>query len=233
MMKTNFTSLKTIVLLSTFILFFTGCNKTEDKIQTFDDVFDTSGVVAFNNKIMNAGSIDELSGEFGELDLNIPAIFGEISLNQIVTDLEEDLVISEQEKALLLQNDVATYEKVIERFGSIVSDFKESGVDFSAIDRGELEQYAIIVKETPDNYYADDYYSGVIVLQNFLTDQVLAPLKSINDMGLEKSASMATCIDCTWIVYVIVQEFTNLGNLCNCCCYCHRHRHRGGYGGGR
>jgi len=233
MMKTNFTSLKAVVLFSTVFLFFISCDKTEDKIQTFDDVFDTSSAVALNSKIMNASSIDELYVEIGELNLDIPEIFGEISLNQIITDMEEDLVISTQEKTLLLQNDISTYEQVIERFGSIVSDFEESGVDFETIDRGELEQYAIKVKETPDNFYVDDYYSGVIAMQSFLNEQILEPLKVINEMGLEKSATIATCGDCNMHTFLEMHEINNCGDILNCFRYWFRHRyHHGGCGGG-
>jgi len=204
---------KTLTFFFAFILLLSSCDKTVDDNKKFDDIFDTSDAIELNRIIKESDSIDELKNKLGENDLELPDALANISLSQIITTLESDLKISSEEKDLLLKNHYNTYLKVLHRFGNVVEDFKSAGIDFSNIDEGIMEQYSIKVIEEPDNYYGDDYYSGVVAVQRYLNDEVLAPLVVLNSLAKEKSANMEAGLVEDLYAFLMLQEINTMQEL--------------------
>ncbi len=178
---------KTASVLIAVILFFASCQKSEE-IQTFDDVFDISGVVELNNKIAAANSLDDLSNVFEGIDFEIPETLASVDLNDVIDRLKSDIKLSSTEKSLLLKNDGDTYLSVINRFGSFALELEELGVDFVAISDAARE-FTINIKQEPENFYSNDYCSAILAYQTFMEDHVITHLGNLNNLTGLKSAS--------------------------------------------
>ncbi len=213
MLNPKLSSIKTLAFVFAFILSLSSCDKTEDDNKKFDDIFDTSEAIELNRIIKSAGSIDDLKNQFGETNQELPEALATISLSKVIATLESDLKISSEEKDLLLKNHYNTYFKVLHRFGNVVNVFKSAGIDISSIDKGMLEQYSIKVIEEPGNYYGDDYYSGVVAVQQFLSDEVLSPLVALNSLSTEKSANMEAGLTEDLLAFLMLQEINTLEDL--------------------
>lgn len=184
-----------------------SCERTRD-IQTFDDVFDISGVEKLNYQIYNAKDFTDLSAVIGAAKIIVPESFTKVTPGQLADHISRNLILSNQEIDMLLKNDSRTYIAVINRFGSlpdVMSDI--SSKDFAALKASELGEYSLKVREEPQNFYSNDYYSAVLAMQTFLTSSVIAPLQAVatvsnnsNDSkkvppGLDKEPAPGSTID--------------------------------------
>lgn len=168
-----------ILLLPALVCFlFTSCVKT-DVMQTFNDVFDTSGIEVLNAKMASAKTVQDLPTEMLQVSLVVPEKFKKVSPAEIADWYSANIRLSDTEVDLLLRNDSRTYINVINRMASFPPEMGSlTAADFKALKASSLDKYLIRVVEQPDNFYSTDYYSAVMAMQDYLKSAVINPMKS-------------------------------------------------------
>ncbi len=166
----------TVVFTSLLFIFVFSCKKTE-YIQTFDDVFDTSGVSELNMKIANTTSLDELMETFSNVKLVIPENLEKLSLDDMIQHYTSSIELSSEEIDLLLKNDSKTYLDVVNRFGSLPGDINE--INFTELKASLLNRYLVRQKAETVNFYSNDYYSAILAYRNFIESEVIQPMENL------------------------------------------------------
>jgi len=108
MMKNAKINRLTKFLTILFLVVILGSCEKPEYTQKFDDVFDTSGVEALNEKISDPGSISVLNDEFLDVNLNIANALENITLDEMLAHYNQSIVLSPVEIDLLLKNDSKT-----------------------------------------------------------------------------------------------------------------------------
>ncbi|MBL7967505.1 MAG: hypothetical protein JNK09_10935 [Prolixibacteraceae bacterium] len=201
-----------LALLFTTDFTFTSCQKTNE-VQTFDDVFETANIQKLNGLIENSSVLSDLPEEFAKYDLKIDESILNYDVNNLALTLEKKIALSGAEVDLLLQNDINTYNDVVERINSVA--FPE-GLEnaFAELPNTELNKYLLVQKEELGDYYVDDYYNSVVELQNYTRNFVIQPLlnshKLINNTMALKSANGGNDKAQTNLVTVILNNIQKL-----------------------
>lgn len=181
--------LPAILVLAVMLLAGISCEKSRD-IQTFDDVFDLSGVEALNGKVMSARSADDLVKIFENTQLSVPSSLSKITLTELAEHFSRNLELTPHEVDMLLKNDSRTYIEVINRFGSMPAVVGELGAkSFESLKAGPMGEFTLKVKEEPQNFYTNDYYSAVLAMQSFISNSVVAPMKAVAAAANENASS--------------------------------------------
>jgi hypothetical protein len=163
-------------VIFTLVLIFSACEKN-DEIQTFNDVFDTSGVKALNEKISDPESLIALNDEFAKVNMNIANALENITLDEMLAHLNQSIKLSNTEIDLLLKNDSKTYLDVINRFGSLPGQMESIDADdFESIKSSSLNKYLLKVKAEPENFYSTDYYTAILEMQRYIKAEVIEPM---------------------------------------------------------
>lgn len=174
-----------VLLTISSILMLTACEKNE-KAQTFDDVFDISGVVALNKSIDNCTSVASLTSLVRDLNLDVPAKMSSSNLDDMCKALEKNLELSVEETDRLLKNDPEALLSVLTRFGELPAEFGDKNMDFSELENSKMKDYLLKQKEEPGiNYYPDDYYSAIQAYRDYIEKCVIQPLKHIREIELK------------------------------------------------
>jgi hypothetical protein len=178
-----------LTVMFALVMFVTSCQKSE-RIQTFNDVFDTSGIEALNTHLTQAGTLAQLPMELVNTTLKVPEKFNNVSPAEIAGWYQQNIRLTDEEIDLLLKNDSKTYIDVINRMasfppglGSLTAD------DFKDLKSSTLEKYLIKKIEEPSNFYSTDYYSAVLALQDYLKCSVIEPMVALNNLMLKESIS--------------------------------------------
>jgi hypothetical protein len=82
-----------VIVVVMGILFTASCQKP-DEVQTFDDVFDVSGIMDLNQRIDTSNSLSSLAGLVEGLDLNVSGSISASKLEQMYTFLEKNIALS-------------------------------------------------------------------------------------------------------------------------------------------
>lgn len=174
-----------------FLVLF-SCQKVED-IQTFNDVFDTSGIDELNLILGSTETLDDISAVFGNISFEVPTLLNNISLDDMIEHYENNLELSPDEIDMLLKNDSKTYVDVIDRMGSLPGNLSNMFYADESLKSGStnvskelhsstLNKYLLKQKIPTSNFYADDYYSAVLAYQNYIACAVIKPLKSVKKL---------------------------------------------------
>ena len=162
------------------ILLTTSCQKP-DEVQTFDDVFDVSGIMDLNQSIDTSNSLSSLAGLFENADLNIGEGISASKLEQMYTFLEKNIELSASETDKLLRNDPEALLQVLTRFGNLPAEFGDKNMNFDYLEQSSMSRYLLVQKEKPGfNYYPEDFYSAVQAYKNYIEKCVIWPLKKIH-----------------------------------------------------
>jgi hypothetical protein len=165
----------------TLILIFASCEKTYE-IQTFNDVFDTSGVKALNGKISHPESIAGLNGEFAKVNLTIANALETVTLDEMLIHFRQSIELSPVEIDMLLKNDSRTYIDVINRFGSMPAQMNSlTADDFKQVKSSSLNSYLLKIKDEPENFYSSDYYTAVLEMQKYIMAEVIEPMSVLKN----------------------------------------------------
>lgn len=165
----------------TLVLIFTACEKTYE-IQTFNDVFDTSGVKALNEKITRQESINGLNDEFSKVNLTVTNALENVTLDEMLIHFRQSIELSPVEIDMLLKNDSRTYIDVINRFGSMPAQMKSiTADDFKPVKSSSLNSYLLKIKDEPENFYSSDYYTAVLEMQKYIVAEVIEPMSVLKN----------------------------------------------------
>lgn len=197
--------------------FFTSCEKTTTEKQTFDDVFDTSQIQALNSIVENSSTLSDLPDEFNQVEIKMHDDLNNLDINNIVSSMEQKIKFSKSEVDLLLQNDVATYIKVVNRLNSLPAQLEGIEVNFPVLENSPLNKYDLIQKEELTNYYTNDYYHAALELQDYMKNKVILPLRNLNKLventNSLKSASTNDKDDKNKCNSVVANIFKNIFDL--------------------
>lgn len=175
------------------VFVFASCQKSI-RIQTFDDVFDTSQIQALNSSVEQAKTLDDLPAEFADGSMEVPTGLEEFTAADMISYLEKNLTLSNTEMNLLLKNDSKTYLEVIDRICSLPPQVTALNYDFSAVKKSSMNKYVLLQKENLENFYSNDYYSAIKELQNYMKTSIIRPLNNmqtlVNNSTALKSAQM-------------------------------------------
>jgi hypothetical protein len=173
----NFILRMTMVLTLIFVI--SSCQKSE-KIQTFNDVFDTSGMEALNAQIATAKTLADLPAELRTSNLTVPEAFKSITPREIADWYRQNIRLTDNEVDMLLKNDSKTYIAVIDRMCSFPPQMGTfTADDFKDLKSSSLNKYLVTQKEEMENFYTTDYYSAVTALQDFLKSAVIEGMDRI------------------------------------------------------
>ena len=168
-----------------FILMLTACDKNE-KTQTFDDVYDISGVLTLNKSIDTCTSVASLTSLVRDLKLNVPAEMSASKLEDMCKALENNLKLTDSETDRLLKNDPEALMSVLDRFGELPAEFGDRNMDFTELENSKMQTYLLKQKEEPGiNYYPDDYYSAIQAYKGYIEKCVIQPLRHIITIELK------------------------------------------------
>ena len=161
------------------VLLFTSCEKHE-KAQTFEDVFDVSGINTLNQSIESSSSVAGLASIVQDISLTVPDAISVSKLDEICTMLENKMELTDSETDKLLKNDPDALVSVIRRFGELPSEFGDKDMDFTDLQNSSLSQYLLVKRDEPGiNYYPDDFYSAVQAYRSYIEKCVIKPLKHV------------------------------------------------------
>ena len=170
-----------IVLLSSIILL-TYCEKSR-RVQTFNDVFDISGITDLNNNIDTVETIDGLYSLVGNPEVNIPAELDSVSFDELINYYEQNIELTSNETDLLLQNDLPTFLAVIDRFGTLPPPINDGELDSADLEKSDANIYLVELKEDISvDYYPDDLYASVKAYQDYLKNCELKHLKKLKKL---------------------------------------------------
>ena len=148
-----------------------------DVMQTFGDVFDTSGIEVLNAKMASAKTVQDLPAEMLQASFVVPEKFKKVTPAEIANWYSANIRLSDTEVDLLLRNDSKTYIDVLNRMASFPPEMGSlTAADFKALKSSSLDKYLIRVVEQPDNFYSTDYYSAVMAMQDYLKSAVINPM---------------------------------------------------------
>ena len=171
-------SLKLIMVFA-LVLFMGSCQKTE-KIQTFKDVFDTSGIEELNSKMAVAKTVGDLPVELNAANFAVPEGIKNITPAEIVAWYKKNIVLTDAEVDMLLKNDSKTYMDVMNRMASFPPAMGDiTADDFKALKSSDLNKYLLKQIDQPENFYSTDYYSAIVELQNFIKVAVIDPMNMV------------------------------------------------------
>jgi hypothetical protein len=189
--KGNFNTTLRLTVMFALILFITSCQKSE-KIQTFNDVFNTSGIEGLNAKISEAKTLADLPMELVNATLTIPEKFNSITPAEIAGWYKENIKLTDEEIDMLLKNNSKTYIDVINRMASFPQGLGSfSADDFKGLKSSSLEKFLLKKIEEPDNFYSTDYYSAVLALRDYLECSVIEPMIELNELVARESIGSA------------------------------------------
>jgi len=173
-----------LIILIILILSITACTKTE-YLQTFDDVFDISGILDLNHTLDSAKSVDALSDLFKDVQVDVPALLDSMTTDQILSCFELNNRMSDSEIDMLLKNDPETLTDVLDRFGALPFPLIDSTIDYTDLKSSKLGKYLLSQKEDLTiYYYPNDCYSAVLEMQNYMYLCVIQPLKKLRELSL-------------------------------------------------
>jgi len=168
-----------MTFILSLLLTVSSCQKTE-KMQTFNDIFDTSGIETLNERFRTARTVADLPLELGTAGFSVPEGIKNITPESIAAWYKKNMVLSGTEVDLLLKNDSRTYIDVINRMASFPPEMgKLKSEDFNSLKASVLNKYALKQLEETENFYSTDYYSAILALQNYLKIAVIAPMESV------------------------------------------------------
>lgn len=201
-----------VALMLSPIVIITSCQKTND-VQTFNDVFNTSKIQAMSNLVENSNSVADLPTELKQVDIAVPEALNDIAIVDIISAYEQNIKLSSSEIDLLLKNDITTYLKVIDRISGMPAQLKELNLNLTEVKSSSLNQFLLVQKQEPDQYYLDDYYKSIIELQNYMKDFVIQPLRNFNSL-VEKSATLKSTqkdpvVQAATVTYVLITSNNN------------------------
>lgn len=190
-----------------------SCNKDEKNQSTFEDVFDISGFVELNQHIMESSSMEDVANAFEGVDLFIPPKLKVEKIAEVILDLETNLEVSNSSRNKLIKNDINAYVDVLEKIGHYAKYAKNDlQLNFDELKKSKLNKYCIKVTEVPDDFYSDDYYASVVAFQDFMKNEIVAPLKKIQALKAEKSALIgaeAADDETTIATYILIVSNNN------------------------
>lgn len=178
----------TTLFFLTILLF--GCEKEEQHVQKFDDVFDRSGIKKLNQSIISANNIDEIRLLDNVTSFEIPANIKNISLDEMIAHYEENIKLSPTEVDLLLKNDSETFANVVDRFGKLPGQLSNQRTNFEKLESSSLEKFLLSQKSEVKNFYGGDCYSTIMDLQENITNDVIIPLKKLKDLSTTKDSNL-------------------------------------------
>ena len=196
-----------VLLTISFILMLTACKKNE-KTQTFDDVFDVSGIQALNNSIYASQSVASLTSLVSDLNLKVPVSMSSSKLEEMCTALEKKLELTDAETDRLLKNDPEALLSVLTRFGELPAEFGDKNMDFTELENSKIQDYLLKQKEEPGiNYYPDDYYSAIQAYRGYIEKCVIKPLKHIRtiELNCQDQLTKGASFDC----FVLIAMYNN------------------------
>lgn len=179
-----------VLLMFTLGLLIVSCDKKEDT-QTLDEVFDFQGLQDMNSQVTACKNLDEVAALFADADdFEVPVQLKGLSLPKVISKLETDMVINQNERNQLISNDADTYMSVIDRLGDLAFQYEKLNVDLSGISKSKIKKYNVNSKQELSDFHMDDYYAASTELQNFISDEILAPIEYVNNLQQEKSATL-------------------------------------------
>ena len=188
------------------ILLTASCQKP-DEVQTFDDVFDVSGIMDLNQSIDTSNSLSSLAGLFENADLNIGEGISASKLEQMYTFLEKNIELSASETDRLLRNDPDALMEVLSRFGNLPAEFGDKNMNFDDLEQSSMSRYLLEQKEKPGvNYYPEDFYSAVQAYKNYIEKCVIWPLKKIHIKVLHDQSELP---DDAQFMYIVLIAWNN------------------------
>jgi hypothetical protein len=120
-----------------------------DEVQTFDDVFDVSGIMDLNQRIDTSNSLSSLAGLFENADLNMGEGISASKLEQMYTFLEKNIALSASETDKLLRNDPEALLQVLNRFGNLPAEFGDKNMNFDDLEQSSLGRYLVVPGKNP------------------------------------------------------------------------------------
>ena len=132
--------------------------------------------------------------------------FSSVSLTDVVTKLEAQLELSQDETAQLLRNDAATYQSVVNRFAKLPGFTTTAEMDEIAVNMEESAAWSDfrIAAKSSEYLYADDYYKAVVTMQKFISQNTIPTLEKIE--ALKTAGDKAAYIAVETAVLTEVQK---------------------------
>lgn len=177
-------------LLSIGLCSLNACRNDDPEITSIDDILDVSVATGYSASITSATSLDALPTEVeaaaeaaGEV-MSAQSIetFSSVSLTDVVADLEAQFELSQDETALLLRNDAATYKSVVNRFAKLPGFTTTAEMDEIAVNMegsAAWSDFRIAANQSSEYLYADDYYKAVVTMQKFVSQNTIPTLEKI------------------------------------------------------
>ncbi len=173
------------------LMFLTVACQKPNEVQTFDDIFDISGIMDLNRKIDQSESASDLAGLLANVDISVPESISASKIEQIYKNLEQITQLTASEKEKLLRNDPEALLQVLTRFGNLPSECGNKNMNFNDLQNSSMNKYLLVQKADPGvTYYPEDYYSAVQAYKNYVENCIIKPLKKIHTILLHDESEL-------------------------------------------
>lgn len=173
------------------LVFLTFACQKPDEVQTFDDIFDISGIMELNQKIDTARDLATLSALVNDAKLNVAEDLTAEKVEKMYTVLEEAIQLSMSEKERLLRNDPEALMQVLTRFGNLPPEFGDKNAKFDDLKNSPINRYLLVQNGVPGiNYYPEDYYSAIQAYRRYVENCIIWPLKKIHIILLHDQSEL-------------------------------------------
>lgn len=214
------------------LVFLTVSCQKPDEVQTFDDIFDISGIMDLNQKIDTAKNLGSLSDLVKDATLNVSENLTAEKVEKMYTDLEDAIQLSMSEKEKLLRNDPEALMQVLTRFGNLPPEFGDKNAKFDDLKSSPVNRYLLVQNGMPGiNYYPEDYYSAIQAYKRYVEKCIIWPLKKIHFILLHDESELPD--DANLWFYILITRNNNWDMWWSYWYYCgkiYRIKHKGGSG---
>lgn len=214
------------------LVFLTLACQKPDEVQTFDDIFDISGIMELNQKIDAADNLAGLSALVKDANLNVSENMTAEKVEKMYTDLETAIQLSMSEKEKLLRNDPEALMQVLTRFGNLSPEFGDKNTRFDDLKNSPISKYLLVQNGKPDiDYYPEDYYSAIQAYKRYVEKCIICPLKKIHVILLHDQSELPD--NAHLMYYILITRNNNWDMWWSYWyygCKIYRIKHKGGSG---
>lgn len=208
-----------------------SCQKP-DKTQTFEDIFDVSGIMDLNQKIDTSNSLTSLAELVKNANINVSETLTAEKVEKMYSSLEQSLQLTVSEKEKLLRNDPDALIEVLKRFGNLPPEFGDKSSKFEELEKSSINKYLLVHNGTPGlNYYPEDYYSAIQAYRRYVEKCIIWPLKKIHIVLLHDESQLPK--HAVLMYYILITRNNNWDMWWSYWwygCTIYRIKHKGGSG---
>lgn len=186
----------TTILLGSQMLY--SCKK--DPVPVVGDFIDQASIVKLDAAVMGAATLSDVPADLQTAAETITTImtqaevdtYSSVDMNPVIQFYKSNIVISSEEKTMLLANDPSALSKVLNRMYQMPSFTKDEAVSNSSnaiAKNAEISSYRSANTSGGSDLYAGQYYQCALDNQTFIQDNTIAKLEKIASLKATASKS--------------------------------------------